>query len=510
METSWLLTLFCSLCASFLLKPLFSLIFSGKSNKLPPGPSIASLIGNILWRSRSFQLEPILRDLKSMYGPLFTLRIGSTPSIFISSHSLAHQALIQNGAIFSDRPISPPVTRLLNSNHRNISSAAYGPTWRLLRRNLISEILLPSRVKSYSKARQWVLGALLKRLHNESSDSGVQVIVHFRHAMFSLLALMCFGDKLEEAQIKQIEATQRKVILSFRRFYLLNFWPTIGNYFFRNLWNEAIQVSLDREKTLIPIIKSRIEAKEGIVDEEDKDGVLSYVDTLKNLELADEKRKLNYGEMATLCGEFLNAGTDTTSTALEWIMANLVKYPSIQTKLYDEILGVIGTLSEDVVKEEDLQKMPFLKAVVLEGLRRHPPGHFVLPHSVTEEVEMEGYLIPKNAVINFMVADMGWDPTVWEEPMEFKPERFLKGGEGFDISGSREIKMMPFGVGRRICPGLSLALLHLEFFVANLVWHFEWKSVDDVDLSEKQEFTTVMKYPLRAHLYPRSNIQSIN
>nr|POF27492.1 cytochrome p450 89a9 [Quercus suber] len=105
-----------------------------------------------------------------------------------------------------------------------------------------------------------------------------------------------------------------------------------------------------------------------------------------------------------------------------------------------------------------------------------------------------------------MVAEMGWDSRVWEDPMEFKPERFLSGDDGvFDITGSREIKMMPFGAGRRICPASGLAILHLEYFVANLVLNFEWKAVDgnEVDLSEKLEFTMVMTNPLKAHLSPR-------
>ena len=117
--------------------------------------------------------------------------------------------------------------------------------------------------------------------------------------------------------------------------------------------------------------------------------------------------------------------------------------------------------------------------------------------------------MPKNATINFLVAEMGWDPKVWEDPMAFKHERFRSNdnnsGEVFDITGSREIKMMPFGVGRRICPGLGLAMLHLEYFVANLVWNFEWKAMDgdEVSLEEKQEFTVIMKTPLQAQIYHR-------
>ena len=118
--------------------------------------------------------------------------------------------------------------------------------------------------------------------------------------------------------------------------------------------------------------------------------------------------------------------------------------------------------------------------------------------------------------MNFLVAEIGRDPTAWDDPLAFKPERFMNNGEqnggtNFDIMGSKEIKMMPFGAGRRMCPGYALAILHLEYFVANFVWNFEWKAVDgdDVDLSEKLKFTTVMKNPLQLHVLPRQYLSSI-
>ncbi|KAJ0837756.1 putative cytochrome P450 [Helianthus annuus] len=159
-----------------------------------------------------------------------------------------------------------------------------------------------------------------------------------------------------------------------------------------------------------------------------------------------------------------------------------------------------------VINEDDLQKMTYLKAVVLEGLRRHPPAHFVLPHKVMKEVEVQGYMIPQGATINFMVGAMGLDPKVWDEPMEFKPERFLVNDGVFDVSGSKGIKMMPFGAGRRICPGSDLALLHLKYFVVNLIWYFHWSVPDGchVHLSEKPEFMVVMKNPLRARISSRA------
>ncbi|KAG8362628.1 hypothetical protein BUALT_BualtUnG0056900 [Buddleja alternifolia] len=501
---SWF-TIIVSLCVLALVKSIFSVFRqSGNSkNSLPPGPPSLPFIGNLIWlRKPISQLEFILRHLKTRYGPLITLRIGPRCLVFVGSHSLAHHALVQNGAVFADRPAPPPTSRILNRTQKAISSSTYGPSWRILRRNLTHEILHPSRVKSYSTSRRWVLSVLVHRILDAAKlESSVRLIDHFQYAMFCLLVLMCFGNKLQENQIKEIESVQRGLLLGFRRFNTLNFWPRLGKILFRKRWKELIQMRLDQEKVLIPLIRARLQAKKTMnnINEDSNEGdeVVAYVDTLVDLQLPEENRKLDEGDMVSMCSEFLSAGTDTTSTALQWIMANLVKYRHLQDKLYEEISGVMGpppprdNREGQVVEEEDLHKMPYLKAVVLEGLRRHPPGHFVLPHKVTHDVELDGYMIPKNALVNFMVADMGWDPTVWKDPMEFKPERFL--ASTFDITGSREIKMMPFGAGRRMCPGSALALLHLEYFVANLIWYFEWTPVegDEIDLSEKQEFTTL-------------------
>ncbi|KAJ9564015.1 hypothetical protein OSB04_009175 [Centaurea solstitialis] len=505
-----------SLCIAALIK---SVVFhrrdSGK--KLPPGPSFLSS-NLLLFTISPLKLESIVKNLKSKYGPLVTLSIGFSPSIFVSDHSLAHQILIQKGAVFSDRLKSIP--------QRNISSASYGPTWRLLRRNLTSEVLHPSRVKSYSWARNSVLGVLIGRLQvAEEAAARIHVVDHFQFAMFSLLVLMCFGEKLDERRINEIARVQRSMLLvvGSGRFTVLAAFPKLGKILFRNRWKEFEKLLEDKERVLIPLIKSRIEASSS-VPQLGTDQCVAYIDTLVNLKLPEEETtagnggKLTEKEMASMCSEFLNAGTDTTSTALQWIMVNLVKHSHVQSKLYDEIVSVVGPPPPlpppgeqpgSIINEEDIQKMAYLKAVVLEGLRRHPPTHFVLPHRVTKEVEVEGYLIPEGASINFLVAEMGLDPKVWDDPMEFKPDRFLMNDDvidgGFDVSGSKGIKMMPFGAGRRICPGSDLALLHLEYFVANLIWFFQWNVVDGygVDLSEKVESTVVMNNPLRTQITSR-------
>ncbi|XP_022944211.1 cytochrome P450 89A2-like [Cucurbita moschata] len=509
-----------SLCICYVLSSIFSHFRS--STKLPPGPPSIPIISTFLWlRTSPLQMESYLRTAVAKYGPIVTLRIGSRISIFIADRTIAHNALLQHGALFADRPPVPPLVKILSSNQHSINSAPYGPLWRLFRRNLTSQILHPSRVRSYAPARKWVLDILLKRLlpHSESGTP-VCVVHHFQYAMFCLLVLMCFGDKLDEPKIKEVENVQRTMLLNLRRFGLLNLSPKLTKIFLPKRWEEFLQLRRNQERVIIPLIEARRkdkqnrgnreenrEGKEEEEEEEDEDFVLSYVDTLLELHLPEEgNRKVTDGEMVGLCSEFLTGGTDTTSTTMQWIMANLVKHPEIQHKLFEEIKGVMGDGTGEEVQEEDLGKLPYLKAVVLEGLRRHPPGLFLQARGVKEDIEFLNYVLPKNASVNFMAAEMGRGADVWEDPMAFKPERFMGGGAaGFDVTGSKEIKMMPFGAGRRICPGYGLGILHLEYFLANLVWKFEWKGVDgdDVDLSEKVEFTVVMKNPLKANISPR-------
>ncbi|XP_054788100.1 cytochrome P450 89A2-like [Prosopis cineraria] len=472
-----------SLCLCITIRSFCNILSFSRSTPLPPGPPRIPIITNLLFLRRSIlEIESVLRDLRSKYGPIFTLPVASRPLIYVADQSIAHQALVQNGAVFSDRPEAVFASKVFSCDQHDINSAFYGPTWRALRRNLTSEMLHPTRIKSFSGSRKWVVDTLINRLKSDSeSGNPIKLIDHLQYAMFCLLAFMCFGQKLDEKQMKDIEDVQRRVIMSFNRFRVLDFWPRITRILFHKLRQEMFQNKKERESLFIPLIRARKKAME---------------------------ERLNRANEDNRSSEFLSAGIDTTATTLHWIMANLVKYPHIQERLVEEIRDVIGDSEEKQVREDDLNKLSFLKAVILEGLRRHPPTHFVIPHAVTEDVVLNGFLIPKSGTINFLVAEMGRDPKVWENPMEFKPERFLNGKnnyEAFDITGSKEIKMMPFGAGRRICPAYNLATFHLEYFVANLVWNFEWKVSDDgdVDLSEKQEFTVVMKNPLQVHASPR-------
>ena len=213
MET-WLGVLVSLCIAAF----FFPLLFSKPKKKLPPGPFAFPIISSYLWLRKSYtELEPILRNLHAKHGPIVSLPLGNSPAIFVASASLAHEALVQNAAVFAHRPVPPVTNKIIGSNQHNVSSAGYGPTWCLLRRNLTAKILNPLRLKAYSRAHKWVLEILFSRLRrsSETGDGVVRVVDDFHFAMYCLLVLMCFGDQLEEEKVREIEAAQLRVLAGF-------------------------------------------------------------------------------------------------------------------------------------------------------------------------------------------------------------------------------------------------------------------------------------------------------
>ncbi|RLN36117.1 cytochrome P450 89A2-like [Panicum miliaceum] len=492
METSWLLL------GGALLLSLLALRRHARNRRLPPGPPSVPLFGNLLWlRQSAADVEPLLLKLFERYGPVVTLRMGSRLAVFVADRRLAHAAL----------------HALLGVRGNIITNADYGPHWRLLRRNLVAETLHPSRVRLFAPTRAWVRSVLLDKLRADGAGAPGDAMEAFRYTMFCLLVLMCFGERLGEPAVRAIEDAERTWLLYITQqmsvFFF--FFPSITKHIFRGRLQAARALRRRQMELFVPLINARREykrqIKEGQAPTSETTFQHSYVDTLLDIRLPEEgHRPLTDDEIVTLCSEFLTAGTDTTSTGFQWIMAELVKNPAAQERLHAEIRATCGD-DADEVSEEAVHHMPYLKAVILEDLRKHPPGHFVLPHKAADDMDVGGHLIPKGATVNFMVAEMGRDGREWERPMEFAPERFLEGGDGagVDMTGTKGIRMMPFGAGRRICAGLSIAMLHLEYFVANMVREFEWREAPghEVEFEEKREFTAVMKKPLRPRLVRR-------
>ncbi|KAF3497949.1 hypothetical protein DY000_02057886 [Brassica cretica] len=476
---------------------------------IPPGPKGWPLVGNLLqviFQGRHFVF--IMRDLRKKYGPIFTMQMGQRTMIIVTDEKLIHEALVQRGPTFASRPPDSPIRLIFSVGKCAINSAEYGSLWRTLRRNFVTELVTPTRVKQCSWIRTWAMENHMKRIQTESVEKGfVEVMSQCRLTICSILICLCFGAKISEEKIKNIENVLKDVMLITSP-KLPDFLPVFTPLFRRQV-REARELRKTQLECLVPLIKNRrafVDAKESPNEEMVSPIGAAYVDSLFSLKAVERGGELRDEEIVTLCSEIVSAGTDTSATTLEWALLHLVTDQNIQEKLYEEVVGVVG--ENGVVEEDDVAKMPYLEAIVKETLRRHPPGHFLLSHAAVKDTELGGYDIPAGAYVEFYTAWVTENPEIWSDPGKFRPERFLAGGDGVnaDWTGTRGVTMLPFGAGRRICPAWSLGILHINLMLARMVHSFKWIPLPDSppDPTETYAFTVVMKNSLKARIQSRT------
>lgn len=196
-------------------------------------------------------------------------------------------------------------------------------------------------------------------------------------------------------------------------------------------------------------------------------------------------------------------GTDTTSNTLEFAMAEIVNKPEVMRKAQQELEEVVG--AENQVEESHIHKLPYLQAIMKETLRLHPPVPLLAPHCPSKSCIVGGYTIPKGSAVFINVWAIHRDPSLWEDPLEFKPERFL--ASKHDFTGN-DFSYFPFGSGRRRCPGIAKAERMIMFYLASLLHNFDWKlprGVEESNLSEVFGLTLKMATPLLLIPLPRSS-----
>lgn len=189
-------------------------------------------------------------------------------------------------------------------------------------------------------------------------------------------------------------------------------------------------------------------------------------------------------------------GTDTTATGLEWTMAELLRNPTAMKKVQEEIRTIIG--KKQKIETEDIKKMEYMNCVIKESLRLHPPIPLLLPRETSSNVNLEGYQIPPKTSVWINVWAIQRDPKIWERPDEFIPERFME-KNSVDFKG-QDFEFVPFGSGRRKCIGMSFGLASFECVLANLLYWFDWKLLEELDMSEQHGLSVFKKVPL--HLIP--------
>ncbi|KAK9153768.1 hypothetical protein Sjap_001248 [Stephania japonica] len=493
---------------------LFSLLISAllffltrkpksKPVNLPPGPPGWPVVGNLIQFARSGKpLYLYMHELRQIYGPIIHFKLGTRTMIILSSSDLAHEALIQKGQIFASRPPETRTRSIFSCDKFTVNSATYGPYWRSLRRNMVQGMLSSTRLKGFRSTRESAMDKLIERLNNEAQNNNglVWVLSNVRFAVFCILVSMCFGLEMSNEMIEKIDEMMKTVLIATSP-RLDDFLPILSPFFAKQR-KRVLQVREEQMKLLVPLVEQRRSAVQN-PGSNPSAAPFSYLDTLFDLKVEGRDSVPSDAELVTLCSELLNGGTDTTATGLEWAIARIIDDPKIQSRLYDEIVSTVGDRKVD---ESDIEHMDYLNAFVKELLRKHPPTNFSLTHAPIEPATLGGYDVPVNANVEIYYSPISEDPKLWSNPEKFDPDRFLSGLENADITGVKGIKMIPFGAGRRICPGLSMAMLHVTLMIARMVQEFEWKAPDPdekIDFSEKVMFTIVMKNTLRAFVKPR-------
>lgn len=200
--------------------------------------------------------------------------------------------------------------------------------------------------------------------------------------------------------------------------------------------------------------------------------------------------------------EMIFRGTDTTAILTEWVMAEMVLNPAIQRKVQNELDSVFrghpdGTPTS---MESAIGRLPYLQSVIKETLRMHPPGPLLSwARLSTRDVCVAGHMIPAGTTAMVNMWAITHDSNVWIQPEKFMPERFMssEGGEDVDVRGN-DLRLAPFGAGRRVCPGRALGLATVQLWVAQLLYNFEWRADEShpVDLTEILKLSSEMAHPL--------------
>ncbi|XP_038973453.1 geraniol 8-hydroxylase-like [Phoenix dactylifera] len=479
--------------------PLFFLLTvvaghrSHSQGLLPPGPRPLPVVGSLLQLGN--KPHQSLARLAKTYGPLMSLRLGQVTTIVVSSPEIAREVLQKKDAAFSSRSI-PDAVRALG--HADISIPWLPPAkqWRSLRRICNTELFNSQTLDAHQSLRRQKVQELLSYI-SDRSLKGLPVDigrVAFTTSL-NLLSRTIFSVDLIDLYSESSQEFKGVVLEIMKEAggsNLSDFFPRLAPVDPQGRRRRLAALFKKMEDIFDEQIDRRLQSKEEHQASKD------FLEVLLHRQVQQDSFKIDRQVMKALFVDLFAAGSDTSSSTVEWAMTELLRSPRCMAKARDEVARVIGREKE--VEESDIGQLPYLQAVVKETFRLHPPVPFLLPRKSESTVELHGYTVPAGTRVLVNVWAFGRDGEVWPEPNEFKPERFLE--REVDFRG-RDMELIPFGAGRRICPGLPLAFRIVHSMLASLLQKFDWKLPDgmgprDVDMTENFGITLAKAVPLRA------------
>ncbi|KAJ4839198.1 hypothetical protein Tsubulata_023149, partial [Turnera subulata] len=432
--------------------------------KLPPSPPRLPIIGNLL--ELGDKPHKSLAKLAKIYGPLMSLRIGQVTTVVISSASLAKEVLQNHDLIFSNRSV-PQAANILDHTEFCLGFLPVGPLWRKLRRACNSHIFTPRKLDANQELRRKKVQELLAHVQEHCLvGKAVDIGQAAFRTTFNALSNTIFSvDLIDSSSGTSYRTFIRGVMDELGKPNLSDYFPVLRYFDIQGLRSRTENHAAKLFGILERIVDERLQSRrmEGYVLKND------MLETLLSLSEEDSDMMDNNLIKHLLLDLFL-AGSDTTTSTIEWAMTELLRNPRILRKAREELKQTIG--SGNSVQESDIAGLPYLQAIIKETLRLHPPAPFLLPREAREEVELCGFTIPEGAQVLVNAWAIGREQSIWDDPDSFVPERFV--GSNKDVKG-QNFELIPFGAGRRICPGLPLANRILPLMLGSLLHSFGWK-----------------------------------
>ncbi|KAK9233525.1 hypothetical protein WN943_023775 [Citrus x changshan-huyou] len=489
---------------------LISLNGRTKKTQAPHQAPVAAgawpLIGHLHLFGGQEPTHRLLGDVADKYGPIFTMKMGLKRALVVSNWEIAKECFTTNDKAFASRPRSMAMD-LLGYNFLVIGASPYGNYWRESRKMATIELLSNNQLQKLKHVRESEVKASIKGLfENCKRSSSHKVSVEMKHwiegIVLDIIMRIIAGKRYtsQDSSDFQEHATNffdlcGKFVVSDALPFLR--WLDIGGY-------EKLMKKTAKEFDLVfqgwlDEHKSKRGSSEVKGDEDFMYLMLSlFDDKAKQLPDGDDTDTV----IKAICLSLILAASDTTAVTLTWAIALLLNNRDVLKKAQNELDAQVGTNRQ--VNESDMKNLAYLQVILKETLRLYPAGPLLVPHESIEDCTIRGYHVPAGTQLIVNAWKVQRDPGVWEEPCKFLPERFLKKYKDVDLKG-QNFEFIPFGSGRRMCPGISFAFQVMPLILASLLHGFDFATPSDapVDMEEAKSLTYAKATPLEVLLTPR-------